>query len=251
VEDCLQGDALGFRERLLAVMERKHHWAWPHFSGQMVTKEQLRIHFLQEYAVYVRDFPVFLARLHGMNPPQRIRTMLAENIYEEDTGALSVGRSHPALFLEMMEGLGFSPGDFEDAPMLPASKAYREWLDHVTCHPDWVVGVAVFTIFVEGSVHDRREILHPSSRKTAGDIERVVETHPLVRHHGVSPKAMDLIRAHQMVEAGHRHAAYDMVLGHAVTPDRQAAVLEALGRSLELWLGYRDGIAETCGLART
>jgi pyrroloquinoline quinone (PQQ) biosynthesis protein C len=229
-------------------MERKHHWAWPHFSGPSVTKEQLRIHFLQEYAVYVRDFPVFLARLHGMNPPQRIRAMLAENIYEEDTGGLSVGRSHPALFLEMMEGLGFSGEDFEDTPLLPASRAYREWLERVTRFRDWLVGVAVLTIFVEGSVKDRRELLDTSPRKTPGDIERVVETHPLVRHQGVSPKAMDLIRAHQMVEAGHRHAAYEMVLGHAVTADQQAAVLEALRQSLDHWLRYRDGIAEACGL---
>lgn len=246
----MQDDALRFRERLLSVMDRKHHWAWPHFSGPAATKEQLRIHFRQEYAVYVRDFPVFLARLHGMNPPQRIRAMLAENIYEEDTGGLSVGRSHPALFLEMMQGLGFDAGDFEDAPLLSASRTYREWLDHVTRPGDWLAGVAVLTIFVEGSVNDRREILHPTSQKTPEDIERIVEAHALVQHHGVSPKAMDLIRAHQMVETGHRHAAYDMVLSQAATPGRQAAVIEALHSSLEHWRRYRDSIAQACGLAK-
>jgi pyrroloquinoline-quinone synthase len=251
VERRLQGEALGFLERLLAVMERKHHWAWSHFSGPSVTTEQLKIHFRQEYAVYVRDFPVFLARLHGMNPPQRVRAVLAENIYEEDTGGLSVGRAHPALFLEMMEGLGYPRAAFEEVPLLAASKTYREWLERVTLHRDWLIGVAVLTIFVEGSVNDRREILDPSPRKTAGDIERFVDAHPLVRHHGLPPKAMDLIRAHQMVEAGHRHAAYEMVLSHAVTADQQAGVLGALDESLEHWLRYRDGIAEACGLIRT
>ena len=237
-----------FLERLLAVMDRKRHWAWPHFSGPTVTREQLKIHFRQEYAVYVRDFPVFLARIHGMNPPQPIRTMLAENIYEEDTGGLSIGRSHPMLFLEMMEGLGHARADFQDVPLLPASQAYREWLEQATRDRNWVVGVAVLTIFVEGSVKDRTEISQRSSPKTQEEIERFVNAHPLVQYHGLFPKAMDLIRAHQMVEAGHRHAAYEMVLGHAVSAEQQTRVIDALHQSLTHWLRYRDGIAEACGL---
>jgi pyrroloquinoline-quinone synthase len=59
---------------------------------------------------------------------------------------------------------------------------------------------------------------------------------------------MDLIRAHQAVEAGHRHDAYDMVAGHAVTAAQQKTVLACLKKSLLLWLRYRDGIARTCRL---
>jgi hypothetical protein len=36
---------------------------------------------------------------------------------------------------------------------------------------------------------------------------------------------MDLIRAHQMVEAGHRHDAYAMVVNYATTHTQQQAVL--------------------------
>ena len=244
----MQGEDLTFLERLLAVMDRKHHWAWSHFSGPTITRQQLQIHFRQEYAVYVRDFPVFLARVHGMNPPQPIRTMLAENIYEEDTGGLSVGRSHPMLFLEMMEGLGYARTDFQDVPLLPASRTYHEWLEQATHDRNWVVGVAVLTIFVEGSLKDRGEIAQPSPLKTQEEIERLVNAHPLARYHGLSPKAMDLIRAHQLVEAGHRHAAYEMVLGRAMSAEQQTRVLDALDHSLTHWLRYRDGIAEACGL---
>ena len=232
-------------------MDRKHHWAWPHFADGQLTKAQLKVHFQQEYAVYVRDFPVFLARLHGQNPPPRVRRMLAANIYEEDTGGLSLGRSHPDLFLAMMEGLGFNQKDFEQATLLPASRAYRAWLEAVSNRRDWVTGVAVFTIFVEGSIKDRQEILARSKPKTKDEIEAVIANHPLVRHHGAPPACMDLIRAHQRVEAGHRHDAYDMVLGHATTAARQRAVLASLKKSLTLWLRYRDGIARVCGLRRS
>ena len=80
-----------FLERLLAIMDRKHHWAWPIIMGPGTTKAQLLLHYQQEFLVYVRDFPVFLARVHGQNPPADVRRMLAENIYEEDTGGLSFG----------------------------------------------------------------------------------------------------------------------------------------------------------------
>ncbi len=237
-----------FREQLLGLMDRKHHWAWSHFADGTLTQDQLKIHFQQEYAVYVRDFPVFLARIHGRNPPAPVRRMLADNIYEEDTGGLSLGKSHPELFLVMMEGLGLSAKDFESVRMLPASRSYRKWLDAVSNKRNWVLGAAALTIFVEGSINDRQELLAPSKPKTKDEIEAVIARHPLVRHHGAPPACMDLIRAHQTVEAGHRHDAYDMVVGHAVMAAQQKAVLACLRQSLALWLRYRDGIARACGL---
>jgi pyrroloquinoline-quinone synthase len=239
-----------FLERLLAIMDRKHHWAWPHFSSGAISKQQLKTHFQQEYAVYVRDFPVFLARIHGKNPPRPVRTILAANIYEEETGGLSFGQPHPELFLEMMQGLGYRRRDFEQISLLPASRRYRAWLDRVTGSPDWLAAAAVLTIFVEGSVQDRREILRPSPPKTAAQIEQTVRNHALVRHHGLSPLAMNLVRAHQKVEAGHRQDAYEIVLTEARTPGQQQNVIRHLEEGLGRWLAYRDGVARACGLAR-
>ncbi len=238
-----------FQDALLRIMDEKHHWAWDHFAGGRLTKDQLKVHFQQEYAVYVRDFPVFLARIHGKNPPTSVRRMLAENIYEEDTGGLSVGTSHPELFLAMMEGLGFAAKDFDSIKPLPASGRYRAWLDAMSNHRHWVMGAATLTIFVEGSVKDRKEILEPSNPKSAEEIEATIQQHPLVRHHGVSPDRMDLIRAHQLVEAGHRHDAYDMVVNH--TPSAlQRSILANLRKSLALWLEFRDAVAKACGIKK-
>jgi pyrroloquinoline-quinone synthase len=239
-----------FQEAVLKIMDRKHHWAWPHFSSNTLTKAQLKIHFQQEFAVYVRDFPVFLARIHGQNPPPVVRRMLAENIYEEDTGGLSLGRSHPELFLTMMEGMGYSRKGFERIALFPESRAYRAWLDRISVHRDWVMGAAALTIFVEGSINDRHEISNPSKPKTQAEIEEIVKKHPLVQHHGVSPECMDLVRAHQMVEAGHRQDAHAMVLNYAVTATQQQQVLACLSTSLRVWLRYRDAVARACGLTK-
>jgi len=239
-----------FLDALLKIMDGKHHWAWDHFANGRLTKDQLKIHFQQEYFVYVRDFPVFLARIHGQNPPPDVRRMLAENIYEEDTGGLSLGQSHPELFLIMMDGLGFSAKDFERVRPLPASRAYRAWLDQMSTHKQWVLGAATLTVFVEGSVKDRKELREPSKPKTAEEIEATIKNHPLVRFHGTHPDSMDLIRAHQLVEAGHRHDAYKMVTEYTPSAAQQQSVLTSLKKSLRLWLAYRDAVAQACGIKK-
>ena len=68
-------------QRLLAVMDRKDHWAWPHFTRPGLSRAQLAVHFRHEYRTYVRDFPVLLARVLGQRPPATVRGALASNIY--------------------------------------------------------------------------------------------------------------------------------------------------------------------------
>lgn len=238
-----------FLEALLQIMDDKHHWAWDCFSSGRLSKARLKTHFQHEYAVYVRDFPVFLSRILGNNPPLSVRHMLAENIYEEETGGLSLGKSHPELFLTMMEGLGYRRRDFERGHLLPAARTYRAWLEQMSSHGHWVLAAATLTIFVEGSVKDRKEILAPPEKTHPEDIESIISLHPLVRHHGVSPSRMDLIRAHQMVEAGHRHDAYDMVVNYTAPALRQS-VLMCVKKSLSLWLNYRDAVAKACGIMK-
>src|SRR5580692_10645324 len=96
------------RERLLNVMDRKDHWAWPSFTRPGLSREQLTVHLRHEYQVYVRDFPVLLARVLGQAPPEDVRRALAENVFEEQTGKLSLGVPHPELFLEMTDGLSIA-----------------------------------------------------------------------------------------------------------------------------------------------
>ncbi len=46
------------REQLLRVMDRKNHWAWPHFAEGRIPLPRLKAHFQQEWDVYIRDFPI-------------------------------------------------------------------------------------------------------------------------------------------------------------------------------------------------
>jgi len=235
------------KEKLLKVMDQKNHWAWKYFSSDRITRDQLKIHFQQEYTVYIRDFPVFLARIHGKNPPMEVRQDLAANLYEEETGGLTIKRSHPELFLYLMEGLGFKRDEFEGVTLLSPSRRYRQWLDRITLRGSWLEAAAAITIFVEGSVKDREEMAL-STPKQQTDPDQKILDHPLVKFHNVSPVHLDLVRAHHMIEGSHRIAAWNMVLNYAKTPSQQQKIYRALHHSLKKWFAYRDGIARACKL---
>lgn len=239
-----------FRDRIFDILGRKEHWSTAHFNGSAVTKAQLNIHFRQEYAVYLRDFAVLLARIVGKNPPWQIRRHLATTIYEEETGRLSLGKPHQELFLQMMMGLGYKRAEFRDVELLSRSYAYREWLDGICDREDWIVSGAVLTIFVQGSVHDPEEVMKQKEPKSQADIEDIVRKHPLVVYHGLSPEYLDLVRAHELIEPCNRSTVYNLIINEAVESDTKALILEKLETGLNVWLQYRDGIARACGLRK-
>lgn len=241
---------LSLREALLEVMDAKDHWAWGFFARGEVPLDRLATHFEQEWEVYVRDFPVMLGRVLGHGPPDDVRVSLASNLYEEQTGGISRSEAHPALFLKMMEGCGYDRARFTTVTLGPRASAYRTMLDEVTFGGPWIVGCAVMTLFVEGSVNDRKELAESSSAPPdTTTLEALVRAHPLVRVHHVSPDAMELMRVHRRVEGGHRHDAWHAVLDHA-QPHETEAIVGAMRRALTLWKAYRDEVSERCGLSR-
>ena len=243
--------AVPLRERLLAVMDRKHHWAYPSLTRAGLTREQLFAHFRHEYLVYVRDFPVLLSRALGIVPPvDEVRRALAENLYEEQTGGVSHTDAHPALFLRMMAGLGYPEGAFaeDDAWLHPSARRYRDFLRERSAAAPWQAAVALLTVFVEGSVNERAELAGTYARRRG---EEAVREHALVKFYGCPPEAMVLTRAHAEIEGSHRGDAWRMVLGH--TPegsDAARVAAETCEQALDLWLAYRDGVAERMGLQR-
>jgi pyrroloquinoline-quinone synthase len=234
-----------FQERLLQVMERKIHWAWPAFSDGTVPKERLHQHFEQEYATYVRDFPVLVAWGYVQCPLAEVRRLLAENIYEEETGGLVAKRPHPELFLEYPRGLGMDLRRFEKVTFLPQAAAYRAFLDDATQHRGWEAAAAVTTLFVEGTPYERGE-LDPTKPKRP---ESPLTEHPLVKHYGLPLENLALTKAHRQVEGEHRGHAWKVLLDHVSDAARQP-VLAAMEEALVRWLAYRDDVAAACGVVR-
>ncbi len=239
--DCEQ-----FRERLLAVMEAKVHWAWPAFTSGQVAAESLHIHFEQEYATYVRDFPVMVGWAYVKCPIAEVRRELAENLYEEETGGIIAGRPHPELFLEYPRGLSMDLGRFEHVTLLPQAARYRQTIDRYTRDGAWQEAAAVTTIFIEGTAEERGEI-DPAAKKRP---EPPLEHHPLVLHYGLALEHLALTKAHRQVEGSHRAAAWRVMLNH-VEPSARPRVVAAMEDVLAAWLRYRDDVAAAVGVERS
>jgi pyrroloquinoline quinone (PQQ) biosynthesis protein C len=235
-----------FREQLLAVMERKDHWAWPAFTSGRVPKALLHFHFEQEYATYVRDFPVMVGWAYVRCPIPQVRRSLAENLYEEETGGLVAGSPHPKLFLEYPRGLGMDLSRFARVELLPAARRYREFLDQAIQHYGWEIAAALVTIFIEGT-KDERALADPSIPKLPFPS---LEDHPLVKHYGMAMEHLALTKAHRQVEGDHRAAAWNAILTY-VSPTRRGTVVRAMNEALDHWLLYRDEVAAMCGVSRT
>jgi pyrroloquinoline-quinone synthase len=234
-----------FREALLQVMERKDHWAWPRFTSGAVAKSKLHVHLEQEYAVFVRDFPVLVGRAYVQCPIAEVRRELAENLYEEETGGLHAGRPHPELFLEYPKGLGFDLRRFVNVTLLPGAKRYRDVLDDTTQRRGWAAAAAVVTVFIEGTPHERA-LFDPAAPPRA---EPALSEHPLAKHYGLPLESLALTKAHRGVEGDHRLAAWKVMLDHVIDADRPG-VLAAMNEALSAWLAYRDEVAAACGVLR-
>lgn len=240
-----RSDRSDFQEALLQIMEQKRHWAWPAFTNGRVAANRLHIHLEQEYATYVRDFPILVARAYIACPLASVRRELIENVYEEETGGIQAGRPHPELFLEYPRGLRMDLSRFEQVTLLPAAARYRAFLDETTLHGGWEVGAAVTTLFVEGTAHERGELDPAVPRRPTPPLEE----HPLVKYYGLPLDHLQLTKAHRAVEGEHRQTAWRVMLDH-VPVEKRRDVIQAMERALELWLAYRDGVAEACGVAR-
>ena len=227
-------------------MEGKEHWAWPLFTSGKVEKRALHVHFEQEYATYVRDFPVLVGWAYVQCPIAEVRRELAENLYEEETGGLVAGRPHPELFLEYPRGLGMDMARFDAIELLPGAAAYRAVLDRLTGKSGWQVAACIATIFIEGTPYERGEVDDAAARRPVPPLEQ----HPLVVHYDLPLEHLALTRAHRQVEGEHRQSAWRIMLEH-IDSDARPRVVAAMNETLRAWLRYRDDVAEACGLRQT
>lgn len=226
-------------------MERKRHWAWTHFTSGQVAKDRMHIHFEQEYATYVRDFPVMIGWAYVQCPIAAVRRELAENLYEEETGGVIAGRPHPELFLEYPKGLGMELLRFDHVELLPSARQFRALLDDLTQRRGWPKACAVTTLFLEGTEYERGEIDGSAQRRPAPPLEQ----HPLVVHYGLPLEALALTKAHRSVEGSHRTSAWRIILEHVPAAERDG-VITAMEAVLASWLAYRDEVAAQCGVMR-
>ena len=214
------------RERIEARRSFGGHPLWHRIAEGGVEREGLQT-FAVQFFLQVREFPRAVSALHSACPYPEERRMLAESVYEEETGLISgCDLPHPELFILFGEGVGLARDAMTDGAPLPGTAALTDWFRDSTHDLSFLEGAAAINLAAEGQV--------PGA---FGPFARSLE-----KHYGLSKQAVSFWDVHEIADQEHSDVGDHIVVNFADTADLQARVTSAVETSLDRWWGFFDGI---------
>ena len=183
--------------------------------------------FAVQFFLQVREFPRAVSALHAGCPYPEERGLLAESLYEEETGRISgCDLPHPELFIRFGEALGLAREELVQGEPLPSTASLIHWFELSTRQRSFLEGAAAINLAAEGQV--------PGA---FGPFARALE-----RHYGLSREAVAFWDVHEMADREHSDVGDHIVVRFADTPEWQARVRGAVETSLAHWWQFFDGI---------
>ena len=183
--------------------------------------------FAVEFFLQVREFPRAVSALHSACPHSEERRLLAESLWEEETGLVSgCNLPHPELFIVFAEALGLSREQLVEGVALPATASLIHWFELSTRQRSFLEGAAAINLAAEGQV--------PGA---FGPFARALE-----KHYGLDREAVAFWDVHEMADREHSDVGDHIVVRFADTTEKQDAVRRAVQCSLDRWWQFFDGI---------
>jgi pyrroloquinoline-quinone synthase len=173
----------------------------------------------------------------------RLRAPLVENVYEEETGALSGSRRHLDTFADFGVAVGLARADLDDAPLLPETRAVVEHNVAIcTGGGRWhfTAGVAGVLLLMEGQ---------PPITDTSGRSILAV----MRDEYGLPLGGYEFFVHHASADSGdavsdledeHAAAARELLRRYCDTPRLQEEAAQVLATSLELRHRHFDMILD-------
>ena len=171
-----------------------------------------------------------MSALHTRCPYPEERIHLAENLYEEETGRLSGSAPHPELFIRFGTAVGAARDELVNAAPLSETMALIEWFEESTQRRGFHEGIAAITVAAEGQV--------PGA---FGLFARALQ-----RHYDLSTDAVLFWDIHETADRDHSDVGDHLLARHPVDATAQLGIRRALGRSLDLWWQFFDGMERVC-----
>ncbi len=218
--------AASLRELIRARRSFGGHPLWERIQEGGVERNALRL-FAVQFFLQVREFPRAVSALHASCPFPDERRMLAESVYEEETGAISgCGLPHPELFVRFGEGLGLRREELTRGEPLPSTAALIHWFELSTKQRSFLEGAAAINLAAEGQV--------PGA---FGPFARALE-----KHYGLSREQVAFWDVHEIADREHSDVGDHIVVRFATTDEWQDRVRGAVRQSLDQWWQFFDGI---------
>jgi len=214
------------RETILARRSFGGHPLWRQIEQGAVAPEGLKT-FAVQFFLQVREFPRAVSALHASCPFPEERILLAESLYEEETGRISgCGLPHPELFIRFGEAVGLERRELVDGVPLPSTDSLLHWFELSTKQRSFIEGAAAMNLAAEGQV--------PGA---FGVFARALE-----KHYGLSREQVAFWDVHEIADREHSDVGDHIVIRHADTDEWQVRVRAAVDSSLDHWWQFFDGI---------
>jgi len=218
--------AAELREQIDARRSFGGHPLWHRIAEGGVDRAGIQ-QFAVQFFLQVREFPRAVSALHSACPYPEERRMLAESVYEEETGLISgCGLPHPELFILFGEGVGLPREAMTEGRPLPGTAALTDWFRESTHERSFLEGAAAINLAAEGQV--------PGA---FGPFARALE-----KHYGLSKPAVSFWDVHEIADQEHSDVGDHIVVTFADTTLLQDKVSLAVQTSLDRWWGFFDGI---------
>jgi pyrroloquinoline-quinone synthase len=219
-----------FADSLLGLIRERRsfgrHPLWHRIEQGRVDATGLS-RFAVQFFLQVREFPRAVSALHARCPHPVERVLLAESLYEEETGRISgCNLSHPELFIRFGEALGLARPELVDGQPLPSTASLIHWFELSTQQHSFLEGAAAINLAAEGQV--------PGA---FGPFARALE-----EHYGLSREAVAFWDIHEMADREHSDVGDHIVVRFADSAASQARVRRAVETSLQQWWQFFDGI---------
>jgi pyrroloquinoline-quinone synthase len=212
---------------VVAARHSKDHPVVGMIERGELTREQLLGFAVQFYQLFPKVFPKPIAALYARCPDDPdIEKHLLENLVEEGTGQVSGSASHRDLYIEFGKVLGLSPEALNAAEPLPETAALVNWREVMFTQRPWIEGMAAQGYALEGTAAER--------------MKRIVKG--LRGHYEIPRDGMGYWTVHIEVEDEHGSVGPMAVERYAQSDELQAAVRDAVQRTLDVFWLFFDGV---------
>ncbi|CRK57280.1 hypothetical protein [Alloactinosynnema sp. L-07] len=171
----------------------------------------------------------------------RLRRLLVENIYEEETGTLSDSRRHLDTFADFGKAVGVDPAVLDTAARFPETDAVVAHNVSVcnSSENHFTQGVASVLLLMEGQPPIVTGVGRSMLSVMRDDYALPEWGYEFFVHHASSDAGADAVSD---LEDEHAAAARELLVRYADTAELQAAAIDALRRALDARHNHFDAI---------
>ncbi len=181
-------------------------------------EQAIKLQVVQWY-FHTVGFVSALRHLYDRCDIPKLRSELAESLYEEETGKITGTAPHLDLYFQAAAGFGLTRKKIEtEAYILPEMAAVVNWYHYACAVLDPLEGLAVLCLFAEGN---NAEIGgYPGSSRIFADA--------LCKHYGKSADDVLFYEVHDIADRDHAEVGIRNLAKLANTPVKRERVLTAI-----------------------